>query len=95
MSWYQRQGDRLLLNLYVQPRGSKDEVQGVVGEELKLKIKAPPVDGKANAYLLQLLAQWFGVSKSRVSLLQGQSSRHKRVEIIAPQSFPEFFHQYD
>lgn len=50
--WHES-GNVLILSLHVQPKASKDEWAGLHGERLKLRIKAPPIDGKANQYLLK------------------------------------------
>lgn len=89
MSGFQWQGDVLILNLHVQPKASKDEWSGLHGERIKLRIKAPPIDGKANAHLLKFIAGEFGVSKSACKLLSGESGRDKRVAISVPRQFPE------
>lgn len=88
MSGYLWQGDVLILNLHVQPKASKDEWSGLHGDRLKLRIKAPPIDGKANAHLLKFIAGEFGVSKSACKLLSGELGRDKRVAITIPQVFP-------
>ncbi len=88
MSGYLWQGDVLILNLHVQPKASKDEWSGYYGDRLKLRIKAPPVDGKANAHLLKFIAGEFGVTKSACQLLSGESGRDKRVAITSPREFP-------
>ena len=89
-SWYQWQGETLILTLRVQPRASKDEIVGLHGEEaIKVRITAPPVDGKANEHLIRFLAKAFGVSRSRVQLLAGESNRSKRVSIVAPGKIPD------
>lgn len=76
------------MNLYVQPKASRDSWQGLHGEELKLSITAPPVDGKANSHITKLLAKQFKVAKSQVQLEKGELGRHKRVRIIAPKQIP-------
>ncbi|WP_333797286.1 DUF167 family protein [Rheinheimera sp.] len=81
-------GADLLLQLYVQPKASRDQIIGLHGDEIKLAITAPPVDGKANAHVLKLLAKLFGVSKSQIELLKGELSRHKQVLIKAPFKLP-------
>lgn len=87
--YYQWQGERLVLQLRVQPRASRDEIVGPHGEEaLKIRITAPPVEGKANAHLIRFLAKAFGVSRSQVSLLGGDSSRSKRIAIESPTKLP-------
>lgn len=89
MSWYLWEEDVLVLNLHLQPKASKDEWVGLYGDRLKLRITAPPVDGKANQYLLAFLAKEFGVSKTDCQLVFGESGRQKRIAITAPQCFPK------
>ncbi|MDH5231370.1 MAG: DUF167 family protein [Gammaproteobacteria bacterium] len=88
MSAYQWQDKRLLINLHIQPRAKNDSWQGLHGDAFKLRIKAAPIDGKANTYLLGFLAQCFSVPKSQVQLISGSSSRHKRFVIESPASLP-------
>lgn len=86
--WYRWDGADLVLDCHLQPRSSADELVGDHGDALKIRITAPPVDGKANAHLVQFLAKSFGVSKSRVSIEKGELGRSKRVRIQAPTRFP-------
>lgn len=86
--WYRWQGEDLLLQLRVQPRAARDEVVGPHGDCLKVRITAPPVEGKANAHLVKFLAKAFGVNRADVELLAGESGRSKRLRIHAPQTFP-------
>lgn len=80
--FHQRSGDgRLLLTLHIQPGAKKTEVCGLHGDALKLRLAAPPVDGKANAALLAFIAARLEVAKSAVSLKSGQTSRRKVVEV--------------
>jgi len=88
MSFYRWDGDALILDCHLQPKASNDAFAGLHGERLKIRLTAPPVDGKANAQLLAFLADAFGVAKSQVSLLSGQQSRQKRVRIQAPALLP-------
>jgi hypothetical protein len=69
------------LRVHVQPRASRAKVQGVHDGALKVAITAPPVDGEANAALIKLLAKHFGVARSTVSLVAGERSRNKTVEL--------------
>lgn len=87
--FYRWEGERLLLSVRVQPRASRDEIVGPHGDEaLKVRITAPPVDGKANAHLIRFLAKAFGVPRSRVTLLGGDSSRSKHLSIDSPTALP-------
>ena len=86
--WYRWEGNTLLLSLRVQPRASRDEFVAPHGEDYKVRITAPPVDGKANEHLIRFLAKAFGVSRSQVTLESGESGRNKRFRIQAPTRFP-------
>lgn len=88
MSAWRWQGPDLILELRVQPRASRDEFSGLHGERLKVRITAPPVDGAANSHLLAYLAKAFGVAKSHVTLLAGETGREKRVRIEHPDKLP-------
>jgi len=86
--FYQWEDQDLLLAVYIQPRASKTEIVGIHGNRLKIRIAAPPVDGKANQELVKFLAKIFAVSKSRITLLQGATGREKRFKIQNPQKLP-------
>jgi uncharacterized protein (TIGR00251 family) len=86
---FQWQGDKLLLHCQLQPRASKDEIVGIQGDRLKIRITAPPVDGKANQYLVALIAKWFGTSKSAVSIVRGETGRQKTLAIEHPARLPD------
>ena len=64
------------------PRAAKNAVQGVMGDLLKVRLCAPPVDGAANAALTEFLADALGVSKGKVRLVAGATSREKRVDVL-------------
>ena len=86
--WYRWEGDDLLLALQVQPRASGDAWVGPLEDAYKVRIGAPPVEGKANARLIRWLAKGFGVARSRVTLVRGGNSRRKLFRIQAPARFP-------
>jgi uncharacterized protein (TIGR00251 family) len=69
------------IKIRVQPRARQNAIEGVVGEALKIRLAAPPVDGKANAALIALLAKTVGVARSAVSIAAGNASRDKIVAI--------------
>jgi len=71
----------VLLNIYVQPRAAKNEVVGIQGEELKVRLTSPPVEGAANKLCREFFAGLLGVSRSDVALIAGDKSRHKRLLI--------------
>lgn len=81
--------DALVLRLYIQPKASRDQIVGLHGDELKVAITAPPVDGQANAHLQKFIAKQFRVAKSQVVIEKGELGRHKQVRISQPQQIPE------
>ena len=81
MSWLVADDRGVTLRLHIQPGAKKTEVVGMHGDALKIRLAAPPVDGKANACLLTFLAETLGVAKSAVRLVAGESSRSKRVHV--------------
>ncbi|MDN5292892.1 MAG: uncharacterized protein PWQ31_197 [Eubacteriales bacterium] len=81
MSWYTADGEGVRLTVKVQPRSNRNQVVGVEGDALKVKITAPPVDGEANRALLEFLAEKLGVAKSRLRILNGESGRRKVIFI--------------
>lgn len=78
---YQEKADGLVLDLRVQPRASADRVEGVVEGRLKVRLTAPPVENAANGAVVQVIAAWLGVPKSRVTLIGGEKSREKVVHV--------------
>jgi len=89
MAWYRWDGSDLILEVLVQPRASNDAFAGVLNGRLKIRLTAPPVEGKANARLIAWLAGQFGASKSAVALCQGAAGRRKRVRISNPSRIPK------
>jgi uncharacterized protein (TIGR00251 family) len=70
-----------IINLWVQPRASRNEILGYRDGFLRLRVTAAPVDGEANRLCQKILAESLGVSASQVEILNGQKSRRKRVRI--------------
>ncbi|NLV24772.1 MAG: YggU family protein [Deltaproteobacteria bacterium] len=67
------------LLIRVLPRASKNEVIGLHGDELKVRLTAPPVEGAANQACREFFADLLGVAKNQISIVQGEKSRHKRL----------------
>lgn len=88
MSWFRWDGEDLIIDCHLQPKASKDEFAGLHGERLKIRLTAPPIEGKANAQLMAFLGKAFGVAKSLVTLESGELNRQKRVRIHHPQKLP-------
>jgi uncharacterized protein (TIGR00251 family) len=80
--------DRLWLQLVIQPKASRDQLVGLHGDEFKVAITAPPVDGQANSHLVKYLAKQFKVAKGQVQIVRGELGRHKTVAISAPAQLP-------
>ncbi len=89
MDWWRRDGSDLILQIRVQPRASSDALAGVMDDCLKVRLTAPPVEGKANEHLIAYLAKTFGVPKSQVILERGAGSRRKQLRIKSPRKLPE------
>ena len=87
--WFRRNGDILTLTLHIQPGAKRTEVAGLHGEALKIRLAAPPVEGRANEALLKFIAESFGVPLRQVELKQGGQSRHKVVAIAGSKVGPE------
>jgi uncharacterized protein (TIGR00251 family) len=83
VSEWLRQGTdgRLTLTLHIQPGAKKTEFAGLHGDALKIRLAAPPVDGKANEALIKFIAETLRLPKSAVNLKNGQNSRRKVLEI--------------
>jgi len=88
VTWYRWEKGALVLKLRVQPKASRDGFVGPHGESYRVRITAPPVEGKANACLIRFLAKSFGVPKRNVTLVSGKSSRNKTFRIEGPQRLP-------
>lgn len=89
-TWFRIHDEVLTVTLHVQPGAKRTEIVGLHGDALKIKLAAPPVEGKANEALLRFIADQFAVPLRNVELKQGGQSRHKVIAIsgstIDPQS---------
>ena len=87
--WRREDGDALILTLHLQPGAKRTQIAGIHGDALRIRIQAPPVEGKANAELVRYLAGAFGVPVRQVTLVRGVSSRHKVLRIERPALRPD------
>ena len=87
-SW---QGTSLVLNVFLQPRASRNSLLGLHDNALKISLTAPPVDGEANKQLIKFLSKLFRVKKSAILIVSGEHSRHKRVRVCEPSQTPTGF----
>jgi len=84
-NWLEENEDCIILSIRVVPRASKDGIQGLMGNEaLKVRIQAPPVEGKANAYLIKYLSKLWDLPRAHIEILTGETGRNKRLRIIHP-----------
>lgn len=79
MSFLKPHPEGTLIFLRVVPRASRNEIGEIIGDELKLRVTAPPVDSAANRAVVEFLAERLGLGKSGVVLLRGETSRRKTV----------------
>ena len=75
------QAGGVLLAVKLQPRASKNEIGDALGDELRIKVTAPPVDAAANQALIELLADRLDCARGQVELVRGQTSRHKTIRL--------------
>ncbi|MEH6578294.1 MAG: DUF167 family protein [Amphritea sp.] len=85
-SW--KESDQILM-CHLQPKASSDAIVGLHGDSVKIRITAPPIEGKANAQLKKFLAKQFGVAKGAITILNGELGRQKRVRIEQPSKIPD------
>lgn len=87
-TFYEWQGNDLILRIKAQPKASKDEFAEILDDRVKVRITAPPIEGKANKHLIKFLARQFRVSQSQIELLTGDNAREKRFIIRSPKQLP-------
>lgn len=92
--FYQWQGNDLIIYIKVQPNASKDELCEIVhnetqADQIKIRITATPVNGKANKHLIAYLSKLFKVAKSQISLLSGETGHNKKLIIKSPKQLPD------
>ncbi len=74
-------GSRAILSLKIIPGASKDEMAGRMGDAVKIRLRAPAVDGKANKALIEFLSDQLQCSRAQIKILTGECARLKRVEV--------------
>jgi uncharacterized protein (TIGR00251 family) len=71
------ESEGVMLSVKLQPRASANEIGEALGDELRIKVTAPPVDSAANEALIRLLAETLDCPRNRIELVRGNTSRHK------------------
>lgn len=72
----------LLLNLYVQPKASRNEIAGIHNDALKVRLTTPPIEGRANKAVIAFLAKTLKLAKSSITIVSGNQSRTKKIQIL-------------
>ena len=80
-SFARRTGDGVRLSVRLQPRSSRNEISGLQGDQLKLRVTAPPLEGMANEALIEFLSMSLKIPRRNVCIVSGHSSRNKIVEV--------------
>lgn len=73
----------------VTPRASRDEIGGVAGDRIAVRLRAPPVEGEANDALVRFLAKAIGIRKSQITLIAGSTGRLKRLRLAGDPAWLE------
>ena len=81
MNWITATPQGVLLRVHACPRAARDAVQGLHGDAVKIRLRAPPVEGKANEALVAFLSRTLGIPPRHVSLVAGHGGRQKRVAV--------------
>ena len=81
MSWIVQNGEQVLLNVLVVPRASSNQITGIHGDRLRIRLLAPPVDGKANSNLVAFLSTYLNLRQDQFNIVKGQKGRRKTIEI--------------
>lgn len=95
MSFFSLQDNTLVLRCLIQPKASRDEIIGVQDDRLKIRITAPPVDGKANTHLIRFLSDLLDVPRTRIELLNGDTGKRKTLRIPNMTSLPAVLQKFE
>jgi len=83
LNWYELKREGVVIHVHAQPGAKRTEIAGLHGDCVKVRLASPPVDGKANACLIEFFSRELGVKKSQVSITSGVSARRKTVFVAA------------
>jgi uncharacterized protein len=86
--WLGRTVDGWTIAVHVQPGAKRSAVAGLHGERLKLRIAAPPIEGRANAAVVAFIAERLGVPRAQVAVVRGERSRDKLIEVAVAECDP-------
>jgi uncharacterized protein len=77
----------MILRIHVKPNSKTDSISIENAGTIRVKIRAQPVEGKANKYLLEYLSTLFKLPKSKIEIIKGETSSYKKIEIDAPEDY--------
>ena len=81
MAWFRETSEGVHITVRAVPNAPQNQVVGIQGDAIKIRLKAPPVDGKANEVLVRFLSEILGLPRKQISLTAGSTSRNKSVRI--------------
>ncbi len=84
MACFEDKDGYIIVRVRVVPNASSDLIQGIIGDALKVRIQAPPVDGKANTHLIRFLSCHWKIRRRSIRILAGETGRNKRLRIDRP-----------
>jgi uncharacterized protein (TIGR00251 family) len=93
--WYEIREDHVIFRIKAVPNSSKNLFSGILDDALKVKIKAPAVEGAANKELVKFLSKTFKVSKSDVDFVGGETSKQKRIRLPYTQKVKQFIDEIE
>ncbi len=91
--WYEIKEDRVILNIKASPASSKNMIGEILGNAIKIKIKAPAVEGAANKELIKFLSKTFKIPKNEVIFISGETSKTKRISIPYNEKVKKFIEE--
>ncbi|SMC08313.1 DUF167 domain-containing protein [Nitratiruptor tergarcus] len=93
--WYKIDGNVVHLFIKAQPNASKNKIAGILGDSLKIAIKAPAVEGAANKELVKFLSKTFKVAKSDIVFASGETSKRKHITMPYNEKVAAFIKEMD
>ena len=88
LNWFHAEGDTLVLAIYAQPGARQTRIQGLHGDALKIRVAAPPLEGRANEEIRRFLANVLQVPLRDVTIMSGEKSRSKQFRILGARIDP-------
>lgn len=93
-SFYCWDGEVLVVNILGKPSAKKDAIGEPLANQLRVSVKAPPVNGRATDYMVRFLAPLFGVREADIEVVYGRENVNKQLRIRAPKTLPEVFTRF-